>query len=184
MVKVPEFIVIAGWIVREPRRAAATVVLPYLAIVAVQTWGIANGYGISPPDTVSPFSGAISYYVVHLVFGLTTIAIAAELALLRRSARGGLPVGPWYRAAIATAICAIGTLVLLVAWLVFDKLVSRHSSAGVPPQGLIGIGLDVIGAVVFGIAALRAVIRARRQRAAAPDPLGSQPPATTTRASR
>ena len=40
--------VIAGWIIREPRRAAATVILPYLAIVAVQSWAIANGYGISP----------------------------------------------------------------------------------------------------------------------------------------
>ena len=54
--------VITGSIVREPRKAAATVILPYLAIMAAQTWDIANGYGISPPDTVTPFSGAISYW--------------------------------------------------------------------------------------------------------------------------
>src|ERR1700759_3721090 len=113
--------IIAGWIVREPRRAAATVVLPYLAIVAVQTWALANGYGISPPDTVTPFSGAISYYVVQLVFGLTTVAIAAELAAVGRYSAAGRdadsPATSWYQVAVATAICATGTLVLLVAWL-------------------------------------------------------------------
>jgi hypothetical protein len=126
--------VIAGWIVREPRRAAATVVLPYLAIVAVQSWAIATGYGISPPDTVTPFSGAISNWVVQLVFGLTTTGIAAEIAVLRAGARPGQPMvllaGPWYRAAVAMSICAIGTLTLLVAWLSSAKLVSQHSSSG------------------------------------------------------
>jgi hypothetical protein len=160
--------VIAGWFVREPRKAMATVVLPYLAIMAVQSWDIANGYGISPPDTVTPFSGAISYWVVQLVFGLTTIGIAAEIAVLRAGARPGqsmvLAAGPWYRAAVATSICTIGTLVLLVAWLASAKLVSHHSSSGSPPPaGLIGIGLSVIGVIAFGIAAIRVAIRTRRQ---------------------
>ena len=107
--------VIAGWIVREPRRAAATVVLPYLAIVAVQTWGLANGYGINPPDTVTPLSGAISYYVVQLVFGLTTVAIAAELAVVRRyaAARRGEPADSpatsWHQTALAAASCGPAT---------------------------------------------------------------------------
>ena len=123
--------VIAGWIIREPRRAAATVILPYLAIVAVQSWAIANGYGISPPDTVTPFSGAISYWAVQAVFGVTAVAIAAEVAVLRASTWAARPpvllAGPWYRTAVATAICATGDLVLLVAWLVSAKLVSHHS---------------------------------------------------------
>ncbi len=160
--------VIAGWLVREPRKAAATVILPYLAIVAVQTWYIANGYGTSPPDTVTPFSGAISYWVVQAIFLITTVAIAAEVAVLRAGARAGQPMvllaGPWYRAAVATAICTIGTLVLLVGWLASAKLVSQHSSAGSPPpQGLIGIGLSVIGIVAFGVAAIRTLVRTRRQ---------------------
>jgi hypothetical protein len=159
--------VIAGWLVREPRRAAATVILPYLAIVAVQSWDIANGYGISPPDTVTPFSGAISYWVVQLAFFITTAGIAAEVAVLRAGARAGQPMvllaGPWYRAAVATAICMTGTLITLVAWLASAKLVSHHSSAGSPPpQGLIGIGLSLIGVVVFGIAAIRVAARTRR----------------------
>jgi hypothetical protein len=172
---------IAGWIVREPRRAAATVILPYLAIVAVQSWDIANGYGISPPDTVTPFSGAVSYWVVQLVFGLTTVLIAVEVAVLRVRARAGQPMvllaGPWYRAAVATAICSIGTLTLLVAWLTTAKLVSHHSTAGSPPpQGTIGIGLSLIGVVAFGVAAIRAAIRTRRA-GVAQDPLGASPAA-------
>jgi hypothetical protein len=159
--------IIAGWIVREPRRAAATVVVPYLAIVAVQTWALANGYGINPPDTVTPFSGAISYWVVQLVFGLIAMAIAAELAVLRAPDRGLQPplllVGPWYRAAVASAICDTGVFVLLVAWLATAKLVSHHSATSpLPLQGAIGIGLDLIGVVALGIAALRVTIKGRR----------------------
>lgn len=170
--------IIAGWIVREPRRAAATVILPYLAVVAVQTWAIADGYGVSPPDTVTPFSGAISYYVVQLIFLVTTIAIAASLAVLRRSSPGGLPVGPWYRAAVAAAACMSGVLVLLVAWLTDASLVPVHSSTGSPPaQGLVGIGLSLVGFVVLGVAA----IRARRRAAVVPDPQAAPPVTLTTR---
>ena len=163
--------VIAGWIVREPRRAAATVVLPYLAIVAVQTWSLANGYGISPPDTVTPFSGAISYWVVQLVFGLIIMAIAAELAVLQAPGRGPRPTvalaGPWYRAAVASAICDTGVFILLVGWLAGAKLVAHHSTTSpLPVQAAIGIGLDLGGVVALGIAALRVAIKARRSRTA------------------
>jgi hypothetical protein len=75
--------IIAGWIVREPRRAAATVILSYLAVAVAQTWAIGNGYGISPPDTVTLLSGEISCYVVQLAFLITTAAIAASLAVVR-----------------------------------------------------------------------------------------------------
>jgi hypothetical protein len=151
---------IAGWIVREPRRAAATVVLPYLAVVVVQTWGLASGYGINPPSTVTPLSGAVSYYVVQLIFLVTTVAIAALLAVVLAARSGGLPVGPRYRVAVAVAVCTTGILVLLVAWLADASLVRVHSSAGAPPaQGLAGIGLSLIGFVVLGVAAIRVIRR-------------------------
>ena len=155
--------IIAGWIVREPRRAAATVILPYLAIVVVQTWGLAHGYGINPPDTVTPLSGAVSYYVVQLIFLITTVAIAASLAVVRENRPGGLPVGPWYRAAVAAAAGTTGVLVLLVAWLADASLVRVHSSDGPPPApGLAGMGLSLVGVVVLGVAAVTTVIRRRR----------------------
>jgi hypothetical protein len=175
--------IIAGLIVREPRRAAATVILPYLAVVAVQTWALANGYGISPPDTVTPFSGAISYYVVQLIFGLTTVAIAAELAVVRRyaAARRGAPADTpadsWHQAAIAAAACTTGTLVLLVAWLSGASLVSHHSTSGsTPAQGVAGILLSLAGFVVLGVAAIRA-----RRRAVAPPSVDEPSPAATVR---
>jgi hypothetical protein len=154
--------IIAGWIVREPRRAPATVILTYLAVAVVQTWAIGNGYGISPPDTVTQLSGAISYYVVQLAFLITTAAIAASLAVVRGARAGGLPVGPWYRAAVAAAVCATGDLVLLAAWLTDASPVRVHSSEVAPPaQGLAGIGLSLVGVVVLGVAAVT-VIRRRR----------------------
>jgi hypothetical protein len=176
--------VFAGWIVREPRRAAATVLVPYLAMVAVQTWGLANGYGINPPSTVTPFSGAISYYVVQLVFGLVAMAIAAELAVLRAHSQAGRAAapdaGPWYRAAVASAICDTGVFVLLVGSLANAKLVSHHStSGGMPLAATIGILLCLVGVIGFGIAALRVTIKARRARIA-PEPVGARPTAEST----
>ena len=49
--------IIAGWLIRDPRRAAAAVVVPFLAVLAVQTWSIADGYGHSPPSTITSFPG-------------------------------------------------------------------------------------------------------------------------------
>jgi hypothetical protein len=166
--------IIAGWIVREPRRAALTVILPYLAMVAVQTWGLANGYGINPPSTVTPFSGAISYYVVQVIFLLFAMAIAAELAVVR--ARASVPpfAGPWLRVAVATAIGATGTLWLLVGWLADAKLVTHHSTSGMPLVAVLGIGLNVIGVIALGVAAIMA-----RRRGAATEPAGARQPAMT-----
>lgn len=111
---------------------------------------------------MTPLSGALSYYVVQLIFLVTSVAIAASLAVLLEARGAGLPVGPWYRTAAGTAACTTGVLVLLVAWLGGAPLVRVHSSAGTPPaQGLAGIGLSVIGFVVPGVAAIRVVVRRR-----------------------
>jgi hypothetical protein len=167
--------IIAGWIVAEPRRAAAAVVLPYLAVTAVQTWLLANNFGINPPSTVTPFSGAISYYVVQLIFFITTVAIAAELAVVRRHALAAKaspvnpPAGSWYRAAVAEALCTSGVVVLLVSWMTTSALVSQHATNGGPPaQGIAGIALSLVGFVVLGVAALRAHRKAARAAHAAP----------------
>ena len=161
--------IIAGWIIAEPRRAAAVTVLPYLAVTAVQTWLLANGFGINPPSTVTPFSGAISYYVVQLIFFCTTVVIAAEVAVLRRYALAGKgapvepPAGSWYRAAAAAAVCATGVLVLLVSWMTTSSPVSHHAVNGGPPaQGIVGIALCLVGFVAFGVAAFRARRKAAR----------------------
>jgi hypothetical protein len=171
--------IIAGWIVREPRRAALTVILPYLAMVAAQTWGLANGYGINPPDTVTPLSGAISYYVVQLIFLLIAVVIAAEVAVIRARAAAPPFADPWLRAAVATAIGATGTLWLLVGWLAGVKLVAHHSTSGTPLVAVLGIGLNVIGVVAFGVAA---IVARRRGRTA--DPVDARQPAAMIPGSR
>jgi hypothetical protein len=167
--------IIAGWIVREPRRAALAVILPYLAMVAVQTWGLANGYGINPPDTVTPFSGAISYYVVQLIILLIAMAIAAELAVVRAHSAAPAFAGPWLRTAVATAIGATGTLWVIVGSLADAKLVAHHSSSGgTPLVAVAGIGLNVIGVIALGVAAIMA-----RRRGAATEPVDARQPAMT-----
>jgi hypothetical protein len=172
--------IIAGWIVREPRRAALTVILPYLAMVAVQTWGLANGYGINPPSTVTPFSGAISYYVVQVIFLLVAMAIAAELAVVRAHAAASVFAGPWLRTAVATAIGATGTLWVIVGSLADAKLVAHHSSSGgTPLVAILGIGLNVIGVVALGVAAIVA-----RRRGSSAEPLDARQPAAMTPGSR
>ncbi len=149
---------IAGWLVPNPRRAAALVVIPYLAVLTVQTWGIAAGHGVSPPSTVTPLSGAISYYVFQAVFLALALGIAAELATLRsRSAphrdQSGRPV--LMAAAVETGL----TAVFLAVWIAVSAPVRHHTSAGAPPlQGLLGIGLCFVTVTALGIA----VIRGRR----------------------
>ena len=44
--------ILAGWIIREPRRAAAAILVPFLAVLAVQTWTLAAGHGDNPPSTI------------------------------------------------------------------------------------------------------------------------------------
>ena len=41
--------VVAGWMVRDPRRAVATVIVPFLVVLATQSWMIASGRAVSPP---------------------------------------------------------------------------------------------------------------------------------------
>jgi hypothetical protein len=48
--------VVAGWITRDGRRAAAIIIIPFLAMTALQTYGIADGRGVSPPSTVWPLA--------------------------------------------------------------------------------------------------------------------------------
>ena len=52
------------------------------------------------------------------------------------------------------AIGATATLWLIVGWLADAKLVAHHSTSGTPLVALLGIGLNVIGVVALGVAAI------------------------------
>jgi len=75
--------VIAGWIVRDGLRAAATVMVPFLAVLAAQTWIIAAGRAVSPPSTASRLPQAIGYWLVQAVFLALALGIAGQLGALR-----------------------------------------------------------------------------------------------------
>ncbi len=164
--------IIAGWIVRDPRRAAAAVVIPFLIVLAMQTWSIAAGDGVSPPSTVTPFSGAIGYYVFQAVFLGLAVGIAAELAALLRARKPASDrAGAGRRMVLATALLAGLAVVFDAVWLLVSAPVRHHSASGAPPlQGLAGIGLCI---VAFGVLSGLTI---RERRAAARAKLASDGP--------
>jgi hypothetical protein len=155
--------IIAGWFVRDPRRAAATVVVPFLIVLTMQTYSIAAGYGVSPPSTVTPFSGAISYYVFQAAFLALALGIAAELAALREARKPADDrAGAGRRMALAVALLAGLAVVLDAGWALESAPVAHHSAEGSPPpQGLAGIGLCIVTFAVLS------VLTIRKRRAAA-----------------
>jgi hypothetical protein len=75
--------IIAGWFVRDPRRAVVAVIPAFLAVLAIQTTGIALGDGHSPPSTVLSYPGALGYWLVQVIILAPALIIAAELGALR-----------------------------------------------------------------------------------------------------
>src|SRR5215469_2399862 len=139
--------IIAGWIVRDPRRAAAAVVAPYLAVVAAQSWILASGRGVSPPSTVTGWPELIGYWAVQAVFLALAIGIAAELGILRRRrmAPDDASAGAGHRITLASGVLAAVTAVFVVAYLLDSAPVSRHVAGGTPPvQGYVGMLLCIV----------------------------------------
>lgn len=162
--------IIAGWITRDARRAAAIIIIPFLAMTALQTYGLADGRGVSPPSTVWPLNGvSIPYYVVQLLIMAAVLGVGTLLGTVRaqRAAAGSDASDAGRRTAIAAIITAVLTAAYMVgAWL-DSAPVAHHSSAGAPPaQGLIGMGV-----LILSLIALAAMTIAGRRRAA----MASQP---------
>ena len=160
--------IIAGWIIRDPRRAAITATVPFLIVMIVQTWAIHAGDGTSPPSTVYPISGAISYYVVQAILLGFTLGIATELAAVRRArmpADDGAEVG--HRTLLAAAPLAVLTAVTWAVWAVYATPVQHHSAQGSPPvYGLTGIGLMIVTLAVLSVLVIRDRRAAKRARLA------------------
>lgn len=162
--------IIAGWIVRDPRRAAAAVVVPYLAVVAAQSWILASGRGVSPPSTVTGWPGLIGYWAVQAVFLALAIGIAAELSTLRR--RRMPPddgsAGAGHRTTLALGVLAALTAVFLVAYLLDSAPVSRHAADGTPPvQGYVGMLLCIVTFLALSVVTFLGRRNASRELAAA-----------------
>lgn len=158
--------VIAGWIVPGAFRAAATVVVPWLAVLAAQTWLIAAGHAVSPPGTVSQLPQAIGYWAIQAVFLALALGIAGQLSALRAgrapSRRTASPAGR--RAVVASAMLSAAAAAFGAAWLLDSPAVRHHAVEGSPPvQGVIGMVLCVVTFAALGVL----TIRRRRARARA-----------------
>jgi hypothetical protein len=161
--------IIAGWIVRDPRRAAAAVVVPYLAVVAAQSWILASGRGVSPPSTVTGWPGLIGYWAVQAVFLALAIGIAAELSTLRRRRMpDDAPAGAGRRTTLALGVLAVLTAVFLAAYLLDSAPVSHHAADGTPPvQGYIGMLLCIVTFLTLSVVTFLGRRNASREPAVA-----------------
>jgi hypothetical protein len=171
--------VIAGWITRDGRRAAAIIIIPFLAMTALQTYSIADGRGVSPPSTVWPLNGgSIPYYVVQLLIIAAVLGVGTLLGTVRaqRAATGSDGSDLGRRTTIAAVTVSVLTAGSCIgAWL-DSAPVAHHSSAGSPPAlGLIGMGVLILSLIVLAVM----TIAGRRQAA-----LTRQPGAAASAARR
>jgi hypothetical protein len=163
--------IIAGWIIRDPRRAAAAVVVPFLAVLTAQSWIIASGRAVSPPSTVTGWPELIGYWGLQAVFLTLALGIAAELgALRRRMLSQEATAGAGRRTVLASALLAILTAMFLAGYLLDSVPAAQHSADGSPPaQGLVGIVLCIVTFIGLTVVTLRG------RRRTAGEPAGSHP---------
>jgi len=168
--------ILAGWIIREPRRAAAAVLVPFLAVLAVQTWTLAAGHGNNPPSTVH----GVSYWLVQAIVLAFVLGIATQLAsALRTRSAAGDGAGASRRALQATAVLLVLTAVFLTAVVLESKPVLHHNAnSPLPWYGATGILACVASLVVL------TVLRILQRRAGARQKLAAASPGTTVASGR
>jgi hypothetical protein len=153
--------IIAGWLIRDARRATAAVIVPFLAILALQTYGIGAGYGHSPPSTVLSYPSAISYWVVQVIILAPALLIAAGVGSLRAGQPGRPAI--WVSAGLTFAAGVFDLVYALQA-----APVHHHLANGSPPwYGLVGIATLFITAAVTAAMLLRRRLTSRRRTPAA-----------------
>ena len=168
--------ILAGWIIREPRRAAAAVLVPFLAVLAVQTWTLAAGHGNNPPSTIH----GVSYWLVQAIVLAFALGIATQLAsVLRTRSAAGDGAGASRRALQATAVLLVLTAVFLTAVVLESKPVLHHNAnSPLPWYGATGILACVASLVVL------TVLRILQRRAGARQKLAAASPGTTVASGR
>ncbi|HEY1917449.1 MAG TPA: hypothetical protein VGH27_17925 [Streptosporangiaceae bacterium] len=157
--------IVAGWLIRDPRRATAAIVVPFLAVLAVQSWGIAAGYDHSPPSTITSFPGTLGYWLVQLIILAPALVIAAELGALRaRSARAHGVVTSPRRAVVVSVLLTLAAGVFAAVYAAQVSPITDHLANGAPPvYGFAGMGLLFVTLVVLSVLLLWVRRTARRQ---------------------
>jgi hypothetical protein len=160
--------ILAGWIIREPRRAAGAILVPFLAVLAVQTWTLAAGHGDNPPSTIH----GVSYWVVQAVFLAFALGIATQLASWRRArSAADDAAGASHRALQASAVLLVLTAAFVTAYVLDSHPVLHHNtSSPIPLTGVVGILACIVSLVVVSVLNIRQRRAGARQKLAAASP--------------
>jgi hypothetical protein len=141
--------ILAGLIVSNGRRAAAVVLVPWLVVLAYQSWYIATGRAVSPPSTVTQFPSTIGYWLVQLIILAPALGIAAQLGAFGNRRYPLSAAALARRAWIATALGVTASAVIIVLGFILFRqdggtvFVTHHSSNGSPPLiGTLGLLLS------------------------------------------
>ncbi len=166
--------ILAAWIIREPRRAAAAIIVPFLAVLAVQTWTLASGRGDNPTSTPQ----GVSYWVVQAIALAFALGIATQLAIILRARTGGArqdDAGASRRALRATALLLVLAAAFVIGVVLDSHPVLHHNAnSPLPLSGVIGI-VGLVGGLVV-VTVLRLVQRragARQRKLAVEDNPGT-----------
>ena len=167
------FLALVGGLIAANRREIALVIgVPYLVVMALQSWSIGSGQGVSPPSTVTQFPGLISYFVVQAIIVAFTLLAADQIRLLRLRRTGEIPDPAdsgrrTTRGLVANIVAAsVVVAVVLIDRPFFDPgSVTHHTTSGSPPViGILGTASCFIVFVILGVVTLVS----RRGRTAAP----------------
>jgi carbon starvation protein CstA len=163
---------IAGWIIRDPLRAAAAVIVPFLAVLAAQTWTLASGRGDNPPSTVH----GISYWVVQVIILAVALGITTQLAVLRRARYAAQDAAQDAgdvsgRARLATALLLVLTAVFVIGYVLDGHPVAHHNpNSPLPAAGIVGIVACVVSLAVLSVLSIRRRRASTREKLAAASP--------------
>jgi hypothetical protein len=164
--------ILAGWIIREPRRAAAAILVPFLAVLGVQTWSLAAGHGDNPPSTIH----GVSYWVVQAIILALALGITTQLAIVlrARSAAGDDAAGAGRRALQASAVLLVLTAAFVIGFVLSSKPVLHHNAnSPLPWYGAVGILACLASVVVVTVVRIlqrRSDARQQKLATASPGP--------------
>ena len=155
--------ILAGRIIREPRRAAAAILVPFLAVLGVQTWALAAGHGNNAPSTIH----GVSYWIVQAITLAFALGIATQLAIVLRARSSGAAAGAddaglSRRTRQATTVLLVLTAAFVTGVVLSSKPVLHHNANSPLPW----YGAAAILACVASLVVLT-VVRIRQRRAGA-----------------
>jgi len=158
--------IIAGLVVKNGRRAVMVVLVPWLIVLAYQSWYIAAGHAVSPPSTVTQFPSATGYWLVQAIILLPALGIAALLGSARSQHHPADAEDLVRQEWIATSLgIAVSVIVIVLGFVLFRNeggtvYVGHHSTDGSPPViGQLGLLLSFVTCIGLG------VMRLKRRRA-------------------